>query len=641
MRKRLWFVLFAVTFSFLWSGSALSADLPVIVPEFKKEAFYVRLKCPVPGEKLRNFTGGNKKGLVIDLGNPDLRGKIYTGPYPFEAGDSEYDYVRYGSMSDIKNGKGTLLIDGFFKPKNDSNNWRKGGDSTATTTVAYRLELFSGEISYGFFDGFVSFQRTESGVFKKLPTIIEGPFVTLVTSDNPKEIEVVWETDEPCSGEVWFGSKKFMGSQRNSKKHSVKISGLTPDASYPYYVRSTAKDGSSVSSKTYVMRTAPEKGEKDITFAYSSDSYIDFGGGERNMMGVNRHVLSGIAADIYRQGAEFFLFGGDLIYGMTPEQETFRREAKEWKRIMSGFWHTRSVYPGMGNHEQIFDFYGGMKACLPKTPYQTDSGEAVFASEFFNPKNGPQTSDPRRPPYKESVYSFQYGPALMISFNNSYWWNLCNREKKYGGSVLGYIFEDQLEWIENEVKKAENDSTVKFIFLYAHSPVFPYMDHVKDAMWHKGNNNPRAYVKNQKTGEVEPERLGILEIRERFWKALSNSSKVAAVFSSHEHGYHRTLIDKNTPIGVYPDDDTDKDGILDRYSANSNLKHGIWHIMCGGGGSPFNAEGTYETPWKAEKVSSHYGYVLIKTKGDKASMQFIGGPSGEALDKVDDLMRVK
>ncbi len=160
-------------------------------------------------------------------------------------------------------------------------------------------------------------------------------------------------------------------------------------------------------------------------------------------------------------------------------------------------------------------------------------------------------------------------------------------------------------------------------------------------MWWKGDNNPRAYVRGNQTGKVEPGRLGVLEIKERLWKTVSDSSKVAAVLTSHEHGYHRTLIDKKTPIGVYPDDDVDGDGVLDRYSANPALKHGVWHIVCGGGGSPFNAEGMNNTPWTPEKVNSHYGYLLIETKGNKVSMRFIGGPSGEVLDEVDDLMKVK
>jgi hypothetical protein len=38
---------------------------------------------------------GDGNGLTIDLSNSELWGKVYTGPYPFEAGDSDFDYINY------------------------------------------------------------------------------------------------------------------------------------------------------------------------------------------------------------------------------------------------------------------------------------------------------------------------------------------------------------------------------------------------------------------------------------------------------------------------------------------------------------------------------------------------------------------
>ncbi len=67
-----------------------------------------------------------------------------------------------------------------------------GGVSTATPTVAYRLELSEpGKGRYGTFGGFVSFRKTENGDFQKLPTIVDGPYVTMLTSDDPTTMEIV------------------------------------------------------------------------------------------------------------------------------------------------------------------------------------------------------------------------------------------------------------------------------------------------------------------------------------------------------------------------------------------------------------------------------------------------------------------
>jgi len=618
-------------------------DLPVLSQGLGKQISY--LYTDMTFDRLHNIVGGNKDGLVIDLKNPNLSGKIYVSQHPFEAGDSKYDYDYFADKNaDISKGRGVIPISHFYTKKFDANSWASGGVSTATPTVAYRLELSeSGKGRYGTFGGVVSFRKTKEGVFEKLPTIVDGPYVTMITSDDPSVMEIVWETDEPCSGEVRFGRKKYIQENAPGKKHSVKITNLRPGTKYVYYVRSVARDGKEVVSNTYETRSAPAKSKDDVVFAFSSDSRSSGGGsgfGERDYMGYNLNVLKQIMSGAYSRGAEFLLFGGDLVMGMTTSTEDLKLQYKGWKQAMAGFWRTRPVYSGMGNHEFGWNMFGDFMGAMDKWPYDTDSGEAVFAEEMYNPKNGPAVSDPRRPTYKENVYSFQYGPALIISFNNTYWHSY--KPTKAGGSPTGYIMEDQLKWIEDTISKAENDSTVKAVFVFGHSPVFPSMKHVVASMFHGGNNKIRAFSKNSRTGRLEPEKTGVIEVRNRFWKAVSQSSKVAAVFTGDEHAYHRTLIDKNTPVGLYPEDDTNGDGTLDRYSPNPDFSHGVWHITCGGGGAPYvaNVESD-KAPWKLSRITSHYGYLLIRVSGGKATLEYIGGPAGEVLDKVDDLMSIK
>ncbi|KPA17404.1 hypothetical protein MHK_002375, partial [Candidatus Magnetomorum sp. HK-1] len=73
----------------------------------------------------------------------------------------------------------------------------------------------------------------------------------------------------------------------------------------------------------------------------------------------------------------------------------------------------------------------------------------------------------------------------------------------------------------------------------------------------------------------------------------------------------------------------------------SGFTNATWHIMCGGGGSGFNAEDDGATPWKPQRSTSHTGYVLIEASEDKVGMKFIGGLSREVMDELDDLMAVK
>ena len=637
------FVLLFFLLNSIWIVSASSADnLPVIEPELAIVPYSV-FQNVITSEQMNNMVDGNEEGLTLDLLNPDLSGKIYFSQYPFEAGDSGYDYTYYtDKIGSLSQGSGILPIFNLYRTKYDANDWLGRGISTATPTAAYRLKLFQAGKGYaGLYGSRVSFNY-EDGAFRKMPTIVLGPYVTMVSSDDPESMVIVWETDEPSFGQVSFGSLVYKEEKGAITKHSVKISGLTPNAEYEYYVESVSPDGRKVTSNTYTTHTAPQKGQGPVTFAYGSDSYHGVGGGERAYMGVNAYILNQISANARRQGADFLIFGGDLVEGYSSDKENFAFQLRTWKQVMGGFWRTSPVYPGMGNHEFVWNYYED-DSVLAKWPYNTDSGEAVFASEFYNPTNGPAVSDSRRPTYQENVYHFQYGPVLVISFNNTYWASGFTDSvyETYGGNPLGYIMEDQLAWIEERLNTAENDPSVKFIFLFGHAPVFPYMSHIGDGMWYRGDNKMRPYTKNETSGKLEPEALGIVQVRDRFWKAIAQSAKVAAVLTSHEHGYHRTLISNTTPVGVFPDDDTDGDGKLDKYSPNPEFVNPTWHIMCGGGGSPYNAEGVEPTPWKPERTTSHYGYVLINAEDDKVSMEFVGGPVFEVLDRVDDLMAVK
>jgi len=595
---------------------------------------------------------GNETGLTIDLNNSELWGKVHTGPFPFEAGDSDYDYVNYRATADIVGGTATLPISTFFKPLYDANSWNYGGQSEMTPTIAYRLELFSGTKMIGMFGSHVSF-RKNNDVFEKLPTILEGPFVTLKSSDNPTTMTIVWRTDEECTSQVFIGQRRFEKLTSDKTEHSIPIDNLVSDTVYEYYVVSESSDGRQVRSNKYKVRTAPEKGEANVKFVYTSDSYSSSGGGETDYIGCNLEVLRDIAANSYRDGAEFIIFGGDLVNGFQTSKEDLIFQYRAWKQIMAGFWHTRSVYPGMGNHEFLMKMFTGYET-LDKWPYETDSSEAVFRDEFYNPTNGPSPSDSRRPTYEENVYSFQHGAVLVLSVNTDYWQSVnfakINNSSDYGGAPMGYIMEDQLTWIEQTLDAAENDSTIKYIFIFTHIPVLPYMKHVDDSLWYLGNNNISAKTRNSETGALEDEKLGIIEVRDRLLEAVTESTKVAALFTSHEHGYHRTLISKHTPIGVCnqeegskkcQQDDTNGDGILDQYSTNPKFTNATWHIMCGGAGSGFNAEDEGATPWRPQRVTSHTGYVLIETSEDKVGMKFIGGPLRQVLDELDDLMAVK
>ncbi|MHC4471706.1 MAG: metallophosphoesterase [Planctomycetota bacterium] len=468
--------------------------------------------------------------------------------------------------------------------------------------------------------------------------------MNLLTSDDPSRALVAFETDEKCVGRVHLralgGRFALVGTSPAALRHEVRLAGLEPGRRYEYRVEVENEKSEKTRTPAYGFETAPEAGTGDVVFAFASDSREGVGGGERSYMGLNLHVLRRIATDAYRRGARFFLFGGDLVNGYTSEPDDFTLQLKGFKEAFAGFWRGRPVYPAMGNHETLLNvFEDGSRfgLSLDKWPYSTVSAEAVFAREFFNPTNGPAPSDPRRPAYAENVYSFRFGPVLSIAFNNNYWWTTNDMCSVVGGSPEGYLMEDQLEWIEGTLLAAERDERVRFVVLYAQEPVFPCGGHVGDAMWWRGDNRHRAYARGP-DGAVAPAGKGMIEVRNRFWRAIAKSKKTAVVLTGDEHEYHRLRVDARTPVGVYPDDDLDGDGVLDRHSPDPSFTHPVWHVTAGTAGAPYYSR--EPTPWTPVKLSSQSGYCLFRVKGEKLSLTYYS-LTGQAVDHVDDLMAVK
>ena len=625
-------------------------DLPVLQPEYPTKQGGIRNQ--VTFDQIHNIVGPSNdgKGLAIDLEDSSLYGEIFTGPYPFEAGEADFDYARYRKHTSLAEGMGTLNIEYLFRDGHNANDWPDGLNPFSTKNIGYRLDLWrmgsDGSPDHlGFYDSVAGFIE-EGDSFSPNLTIVEGPFVSMVRSDAPRSLIIAWETDKPSMGSVYVYGK-MRGTQVGTFSdpdmgtlHRVEVSGLKPGKNYTYVVQSESEGNQVATSEWYTFKTAPRpRSKRTVRFAFAGDSREGVGGGERNYMGSNFYVLNRIAMGAFRHRADFFIFGGDLVNGYTSDPADFKLQLKGFKQAMAGFWRGHPVYPGMGNHEtllNVFDDGSKYGISLDKWPYETESAEAVFAREFVNPENGPDPSDPRRPSYRENVYTFTYGPVQIISFNNNYWWTTNSQVPNYGGSPEGYIMEDQLEWIEKTLREASRNSKVKYVFLYAQEPVFPCGGHIDDAMWWLGDNNVRAYTRQG--DQVIPEAMGIIEVRNRFWKAVSRCKKVAAVLTADEHEYHRTLISNSTPVGVFPQDDTDGDGVLDQYSADPEFRYPTWHITVGTGGAPYYSR--EETPWSPEVLSSQHGYALVAASQGKVSLTFYS-ITGQVIDRVNNLMAVK
>jgi hypothetical protein len=402
-------------------------------------------------------------------------------------------------------------------------------------------------------------------------------------------------------------------------------------------------------TKVYSFTTPPPRGHGRVCFAYLGDTREGVGGSENAFMGVNRMTLERLVNLAWTKKANFLLAGGDLINGCTSVKEDYSNQFLFWKQTVSGLWHQCPIYTGMGDHELLLRAFDDSShlAFLDRWPY-TESSEALFEEAFYNPGNGPATKNALQPTYRESVYSFQYGPVKVICMNNTYW--VSSRPEQFGGAPKGYIMDDQLQWVIQEVKKADQDMTVKYLILYAPELVFPNGGSVDDAMWYKGDNTVRAYVYDAHTKVKTPEKKGIIDMRNELVRTLAQCKKVAAVVGGDEHAYSRVLIDKNVPVGDPRSDDVDNDGVLDdgRYSPLSDLRYAVWYFSAGGAGAPYYSE--EDTPWntywktKVGHKAYHYSsqeHMLVFSADEQKISLVVYNPYGEMIDTIDDLMVIK
>lgn len=594
---------------------------------------------------------GNSIGLLFDLtwlnktlGNRDIDtskiyGDIYAGPYPFEKDETEYAYKRFRSRAKIKNGKGFINISYMFINVVNSEDWTNGG--TVTAKFMLFLEKEGEDKFLGNYEARLDFKR-ENKKFIKVPSIIEGPLIHLVHSDDPSEIVISFKTSDPVKGEIFVPKLGLFRGSMISRKHEIKVKGLEPDSMYSYRVRY----GESLTTD-YKFRTAPSESTGQIIFAYTGDSRGGITRDDEKLMGVNHKTMERLINLAYQKNASLLIQGGDMINGYTSSKEDFHTQLHSWKNCLSGFWRERPVYSCIGNHEALINDYvmktrkWNVDFGLDKWPYATDSAEAVFAEEMVHFSNGPKPSDKRRPTYDENVYSFRFGYIKFIVFNNNYWRGWMD----FGGSPEGFIFDDQLEWIKKELDEGENNPKVKFIILFAQEPVFPNGGHVKDCMWYYGNNEVRGAQYYPETGKIVLEKKGIIEVRNELLRMIDDNKKVAAVLGSDEHAYHKVLIDKTVPVG--------KPGETGNFSPIADLKHSTWFIVSGGGGAPYYSE--EPTPWNkfwkenkkrpennwAERGAYYYSsqeniFIFDATK-DRISMT-VYNPYGEKIDFYPDLM---
>ncbi len=554
-------------------------------------------------------------GIGFDFGISDFSGKLYYGLINYNDAKNPIP-VWFKRTSDIKNGKTSINIKKNLSGRYDMSAWEQNGKGT----LGYRVSDDKGNLLY---DGVVSFYY-KNGTFQIAETIIEGPFINILTSESAV---ISFDLNKAADVEIIISGKKYTDGIQTAH-HEIKIEGLNPDTEYSYEV----KYGQF--SQKYAFKTAHKKGQrKPFVFAYASDSRQGQGGGEHNLYGTNFYMMRKLTAAASSHDIAFMQFTGDLVNGYVSNKKDINLQYADWKRAVEPYAHYFPIIAAQGNHEfvgfQFLNKEGKRRGSVVKFPFETESSSAVFASNFVNPHSSLKSEDGSKfdpnpdkndfPPYDETVFYYIYDNIAVIVLNSDYWYSPALKyNPNTSGNLHGYLMDNQLEWLDKTIEKLEKDKDIDHIFVTQHTPAFPDGGHVGDDMWYKGNNKFRPYVSGK------PVDKGIIERRDEYLNILINkSSKVISLLTGDEHNYNKLKL--SPEVNIYPND---------WKSEKLRRNRTIWQINNGAAGAPYYAQDK-SVPWTnaVSSFTTQNALVLIYVNGKKVSVK-VQNP--ETLDVFDE-----
>ena len=563
-------------------------------------------------DNFKNCVVGTDVGFRFDFKNNNMNGILYWGFYPIRKANAQFP-IFYKKPIAIKNGKAEVNILNEISKKHDIADFI----NQEKFKIGYRIQDDKGRIIY---DGKANFSG--KGPFTISNSIISGPFINMLTDTSAV---ISFETNFKSKCTIKVNNQDFI-DKSDVVFHEIELKNLNPDTEYDYKI--VFGDN----TETSKFKTAPKNGtRKPLKFSFASDCRQGQGGGERAIWGVNSYILKKIAALTVHKGSAFWQFTGDVIQGYLTNQYELQLQYQNFKRSIEPFAHSIPLYVGIGNHEVITNQFKSKseKIRVNKFPYKDYSMEKFFTDEFVNFQNGPLSEDGSMydpdlnnvdfPSYKENVYYYTYDNMVMIVLNSNYLYTADKlKTDLIGGNLHGYIMDNQLKWLEEVLKKFEQDTNIDHIFLTIHTPIFPNGGHVDDDMWYSGNNYYRPYINGK------PVEKGIIERRDEFLNLIINKSKkTVAILCGDEHNYSRLLISDST--NTYPEN-WDKPKL--------KITRNFWQITNGSAGAPYYSQ--EKTPWTKDVLyfSNQYALCLFEVNVQKVTLEVIDPDTLEEIETV-------
>ncbi|HOZ46055.1 MAG TPA: HEAT repeat domain-containing protein [Candidatus Hydrogenedentes bacterium] len=191
-------------------------------------------------------------------------------------------------------------------------------------------------------------------------SVVIAPYVQNVTPDG---VTFMWETEEPCAGEVEYGADFGESATESAPAtiHRVRVTGLDPDSECAYRIQAAGE------TFTSVVKTAPDS-SRPIVFVVMGDS----------RRWDKKWEYTRMAEHMMQWNPEFIINNGDLVVsGHTKDlwPEHFRRFTGVVDRLM--------MIGVRGNHEEL-RLTDVEKDWLAKYHEFPGDGEPFYAMDWGN-----------------------------------------------------------------------------------------------------------------------------------------------------------------------------------------------------------------------------------------------------------------
>ena len=568
------------------------------------------------GEPVLKIVDNELLEVSIETMAPTIPGILYYGhihpdqnlPTP------RYRFFQKEKMTDQKNTIHTFQIP-FGQASNspEKEKYDVTGLAVKGGIVVLRFEFHNPRLQAAdAYETSFRYSINASGIRSLEPHPIAGPFYD---SHGAGHAVISFKLTQPGSGRVRFTRAGHTDSQvvpfEQATDIEIKLPDLESGASYRYQIEFPLTGSTDHEWYAYPKHKIriPSAEFRPFSFACMSDSRSGSGGPDENRQGTNFQSIQNLFSIAMLKGVDYVFFPGDLIDGYTTVKEDYLQQLLTWKKASTGIHRTIPIFEGMGNHEALIARYKvapdaeiqPLNYGAFSIPQPGNSSEALFASQFVNPTNGPQSEGGTSPPYAESVYSVELDGVGFIMLNTNYWYS--SDPEKIGGNLEGYIMDKQIQWFEKEMNRLNGKNAIRHIFVFAHEPAFPNSVHYADAMYYNGGVP-------EKNGGFD--RTWVLERRDLFWSILASNKKVRFVMFGDEHNYSRTLIPADS---------------------GKNWKYPVTQIISGGVGAPYY-QNINTLPWSShvQAIDWKQNFVHVAVQKDKV-MGTVISSSGEIMDR--------